>query len=61
MSKKISLESLRYKCVRCNHKWIIRQPKIPRICPRCKLPWDKKGRGKGWRRGLKGSHGAKTI
>ena len=40
----INIKNLQFKCVRCNHQWIIRKPTKPKICPRCKLPWDKKGK-----------------
>jgi len=55
MNIKLSITELKYKCIRCKHRWIIRQPRVPRVCPRCKLPWDRKGRGLGWRKGLYGT------
>ena len=58
--KNVNISDLKYKCVRCNHAWIIRQPKVPTVCPRCKLPWDKKGRGLGWRRGVLKFYDTKT-
>ncbi len=34
------------ECKRCQHKWIPRNPKTPKVCPGCNSPyWDKE---KGW-------------
>lgn len=34
------------ECKRCQHKWIPRNPKTPKVCPKCNSPyWDKE---KGW-------------
>ena len=52
---KIDITDLKFKCGRCKHQWIIRKATKPKVCPRCKLPWDKKGRTMGWRRGLNGN------
>jgi|TARA_B100000949_G_scaffold202668_1_gene191312 hypothetical protein len=41
-----------YKCVRCRHKWIPRKRIKPKKCPKCKNPWETKGRGLGWRKGI---------
>ena len=41
-----------HKCVRCKHKWIPRKSSKPKKCPKCKNPWDRKGRGLGWRKGI---------
>ena len=41
-----------YKCVRCRHKWIPRKRVKPKKCPKCKNPWESKGRGLGWRKGI---------
>ena len=32
-----------YRCERCGHEWIPREPKEkPRVCPKCKSPyWDR--------------------
>jgi len=30
------------KCERCGHKWLLKKPTEPRVCPKCKSPyWDK--------------------
>ena len=30
------------KCKRCNHTWIPRTPKMPKVCPKCNSPyWNK--------------------
>jgi len=40
-----------FKCLRCNHKWIPRVPKKPKVCPSCNSPyWDKE---RGWYKALK--------
>jgi len=26
-------------CARCGHKWYLRKPELPRVCPRCKSPY----------------------
>ena len=41
-----------HKCIRCKHKWIPRKSSAPKKCPSCKNPWDRKGRGLGWRKGV---------
>ncbi len=41
-----------YKCIRCRHKWIPRKRVRPKKCPKCKNPWETKGRGLGWRKGI---------
>lgn len=41
-----------HKCIRCKHRWIPRKSTKPKKCPKCKNPWDKKGRGLGWRKGI---------
>ena len=34
------------ECKRCGHKWIPRNPKTPKVCPKCNSPyWDK---DRGW-------------
>ena len=31
------------KCIKCNHGWIQRRKKLPKVCPRCKNPnWNKR-------------------
>jgi len=31
------------KCIRCNHTWIPRLTKYPKVCPHCNSPyWNKK-------------------
>lgn len=27
------------ECTRCKHTWNLRNPKEPRVCPRCKSPY----------------------
>jgi Zn finger protein HypA/HybF involved in hydrogenase expression len=35
------LELPTYKCLRCQHEWIPRTRRKPRVCPKCKSPyWD---------------------
>ena len=41
-----------HKCIRCKHRWIPRKSTKPKKCPKCKNPWDRKGRGLGWRKGI---------
>lgn len=34
-----------YRCERCEHEWVPKTPKKPRVCPKCKSPyWDRKRR-----------------
>lgn len=28
-----------YQCERCAHKWISREGKEPKVCPKCKSPY----------------------
>jgi len=31
-----------YRCERCEHEWLPRGDKEPRVCPKCKSPyWDR--------------------
>jgi len=30
-------------CARCGHKWYLRRPQLPRLCPRCKSPYWRTG------------------
>jgi hypothetical protein len=30
-------------CARCGHKWYLRKPRLPRVCPRCKSPYWRTG------------------
>lgn len=49
-------------CVRCGHTYVPRKQGSP--CPKCIGNPYSKGRGKGWRKGLKGSkikNGAVSI
>ena len=32
-----------FTCARCGHKWYLRKPQIPRVCPRCKSPYWRTG------------------
>lgn len=34
------------KCLRCNHKWIPRSNKYPKVCPNCNSPYWNKDRRK---------------
>lgn len=45
---------LKRKCVNCQHEWVVRKVEAV-LCPNCNLPYDKKGRGQGYRKGQKGS------
>ena len=36
------------KCLRCGHKWVPRNPRHPKQCPKCHSPyWNKKKRNVG--------------
>ena len=38
-------EQQKLRCKRCNHEWIQRDIKLPKVCPRCKSPyWNKERR-----------------
>lgn len=40
MNEEIKLP--KFTCKRCGHSWIPRQPKKPKVCPKCSSPyWDK--------------------
>jgi len=35
------VETVRYECARCNHKWFAKKKRKPIICPKCKSAyWD---------------------
>lgn len=50
-----------HKCIRCKHRWIPRKSTKPKKCPKCKNPWDKKGRGLGWRKGISSLSNDSTV
>lgn len=32
-----------YRCLRCEHEWVPREDKLPKVCPRCKSHyWNKR-------------------
>lgn len=38
---KVRIALLGYRCERCDHEWVPRGEKEPRVCPKCKSPyWD---------------------
>ena len=42
-----SMQVLKNKCLRCGHKWVQRQDKRPKVCPKCKNAWwDEKRKDK---------------
>jgi predicted Zn-ribbon and HTH transcriptional regulator len=41
-SKEHALAILTRECLKCKHKWVLRKPLEPKICPRCKsFYWDR--------------------
>lgn len=41
MDGMVALEVWGWRCHRCEHEWLPREDRRPRVCPRCKSPyWD---------------------
>jgi len=39
---KMALELPTLECKKCGHTWTPRNPKLPKVCPKCKNPnWNK--------------------